>query len=216
MQHHHCPLSDSVFPSTGELRRARRSATRNKTLTACDACRISRRKCGDSRPCPRCIRRRIRCTESTSFSETLIERPLWHPPSLDIQPSLTPVSVSSNMLSPPRWYTRYEAQLNLTFGMKLSSLREMFESVPQKLQSALTDLIQLSSQRVLRKASTSDGSASSDVRQGLHEEKMDISEKVWQSNNEYGFLQILMDPQTGQRSKVVMNHSDGLISWATI
>ena len=76
------PIQQSHFPSTQDLKRIRRIATKTRASRACSTCKLTRQRCGDYRPCGRCQANGLdaACANelslSTNTKKPRLERPI--------------------------------------------------------------------------------------------------------------------------------------------
>jgi hypothetical protein len=144
------PTLTNLLPSATDLRKARRLAARLGSQSSCNECKRARRKCGDTRPCDRCIAIGQSNLCVSGDTKGKIERPLGFSISiLETQPlrSLPPIHIKH----------RWAAQTVLAFwstGYKDSSYLSMFNNLPQTMSIAMDNLL-TSLERYKRETDTS-------------------------------------------------------------
>ena len=130
--------TSNLLPTATDLRKARRIAAKLGSLLPCSECKRSRRKCGDTRPCERCIAlgQSSLCV-STIENVGRIERPIdVSVPFLKIQPSLS--------FPPTHVNHQWAAQTVRAFwstGYRDTSYLSVFNSLPHSMSIAMDNLL---------------------------------------------------------------------------
>ncbi len=129
------------LPSTMDLKKARRIASKPNpiasTFTACANCKRIKRKCGDLRPCDRCVAngKSVECTQNESSAQ--IERPI----------SFGMAAVNFNFDHPwpgsvqlrHQWSSQ-SIRAFWSMGYSLSSLRKLFDAIPPPMAASMEKL----------------------------------------------------------------------------
>lgn len=129
------------LPTTKDLKRARRLAKKTRASVACEACKKIKRRCGDYRPCPRCIANGIEqsCVieprpEMQQISRA--ERPIsYDVTSIDFgkEPAFPKNHLKhewSSQLIQPMW----------SFGFRFSSYSNIYNAIPQPMSNSMESL----------------------------------------------------------------------------
>ena len=136
----------SSAPSTQDLKKARRLATKKRFSLSCTECKRVKRKCGDKRPCDRCISLRLdqSCTEVfTEYSCAIIDRPInFCTTSMHFQRSIMPPQDTLKH----QWSSSIIRQV-WEIGYKYSAFVEVFNAVPATLSASIATLIDALAQR---------------------------------------------------------------------
>ena len=133
-------LPSSSAPSTLDLKKARRLALRKQNSSACNECRRVKRKCGDVRPCGRCLSLGI--SKSCDIVEAknvlrYVERPLKY--------SVTTLHFGHSLPFPSEQLKyHWSSAIIRPFwegGFKYSSFVEIYNSVPSSMSSSIVNLL---------------------------------------------------------------------------
>jgi hypothetical protein len=128
-------------PSTLDLKKARRLATKKRVSTAasCSECRRGKRKCGELRPCERCIAlgREKRCYSPENVPSLAVERPIVYSISLLDFRSDSPF---------PDGHLRHKWSSSIirsfwSIGYKYSSFVDIFNNVPPAMSSSIANML---------------------------------------------------------------------------
>jgi nucleotidyltransferase/DNA polymerase involved in DNA repair len=157
LQEKEMPVSISL-PTTKDLKRIRRLAKKSRASLACEACKKIRRRCGDYRPCPRCISNGMEASCASELKADIqhisrAERPIpYSVMSIDFRnESAFPASLLkhswSQHLIQPMW----------SFGFRFSSYSNIYNSIPPKMSVAMQSLF--SSLKTIMQISTQNSSS---------------------------------------------------------
>ena len=170
---------------------------------ACIPCKRMKQKCGDIRPCPRCVRngRENACVSETD-SEELVERPLtWATHFIYFQNQKSfPAIKPKHLWACKTIYKIWAA------GYQVDGLVKILDSLSPRLAFASARALEIlqrkSNQRVNRLAAISneDPNSNSDSL-----ERRFLDAEMWESQKEYGFWQFILDPVTQERRCVFIN-----------
>ena len=140
-----CGLADRDFahqlteklnvPSTLQLKKIRRLATKTRASTACTQCKRDKRRCSDCRPCPRCVAsgQREECSMSTD-----LEFPIAFSVNLmDFRNDGN--GKFPNLMLKHHWSFQF-TRAYWTVGYQVSSLIRIFESIPPQMSAAVDNL----------------------------------------------------------------------------
>ena len=129
-------------PSTLDLKKARRLATKKRITTyaaSCTECRRGKRKCGEFRPCERCIAmgREKTCYSPENIPAFDVERPIVYSVSLLDFRSDSPF---------PDGHLRHKWSSSIirsfwSIGYKYSSFVDIFNSVPPAMSSSFANML---------------------------------------------------------------------------
>ena len=132
--------SFNALPSTMDLKKARRIASRSNamvsTISACANCKRIKRKCGDLRPCERCVATG-KSAECSAEPSTQIERPI----------TFGVAAVDFNFDHPWPGSVQLKHQWSSqtirafwSMGYSLSSLRKLFDAIPPPMAAAMENM----------------------------------------------------------------------------
>ena len=122
----------SFLPTTTNLKQIRRLAAKNRASRSCVACKKIKRKCGDYRPCPRCIANGL----ARTCASGVVEMPIPF--------SVNAVAFEQSAFPDIRLKNQWSFQPIRAFystGYKLSSYINIFECVPDDMSCAITNLL---------------------------------------------------------------------------
>ena len=125
------------LPTSAQLRKYRRIATKTRASVACTSCKQDKRRCGDSRPCPRCVatgQEKI-CIITTDTTE--IEFPL--PFSMNFMSFANDAKVFPDALHKHHWSYQMVRAFFST-GYKFSAMNKIFQAIPNEMACALEQL----------------------------------------------------------------------------
>jgi hypothetical protein len=196
-------------PTTKNLKLARRSAARMRAIAACPPCTAIKQKCDNLRPCTRCKRigREARCLSSqdedsggeiTAVKE--IERPVpYSNLFLEIITDVMPV--------PGHLILKYEWSQSTVMrywksGYNCNALASLFNSLPNPLPS-LMDLA--FSSLVPREIKSIQPPAPHPAAPAANDDPNFCEASFWESEPEYGCIEVSFDPATGQRKRIFLN-----------
>jgi hypothetical protein len=181
-----------------------------RVSSACYACKKIKQKCSDVHPCSRCVRIGRADTCSPIEPDTnFIERPM--------------ASRSHILFSSHQSFPKIELKSKWAFkiiykiwaaGYQVQSLVNIFDSFSPSLAAvvsrSLSDLQERSNQKMLQLAQGS-SSVGSFGKTGVIDEcaaestRMLAEAEMWEREEDYGFLQIVFDPNTQERRSLFMN-----------
>ena len=130
------------IPTTNQLRKIRRIASKTRASTACSECRKFKRKCSDHLPCPRCVAMGIEasCSKGNEIAQQAGE--------VDI-----PITYNVSTISFPQdrfgKFPKIELKHQWTFqvtrahwsiGFKIQALMNILNSIPVDMALAIQNL----------------------------------------------------------------------------
>ena len=149
------------IPTTLDLKKARRFAAKKRISAACSECRRVKRKCGELRPCDRCISLSLsRSCDATQIEEDrlvrIVERPVPY--------AMNTMHFRRNVPFPDGHLRHQWASIIIRsfweIGFKYSSFMEIFNSVPATLSASIMNMLRAVNQSSQSRAKQL-GSASS-------------------------------------------------------
>ena len=180
-----------------------------RVSSACFACKRIKQKCSDVHPCSRCIRIGRADTCSSEPDTKSVERPIAsnNQLNLNFQQSFPKIQLKSE------WAFKIIFKI-WAAGYQVQSLVNIFDSFSPSLEAvtirALRELQERSNRKMIQLAQ---GLASvGAVGKGAlvdecaaENSRMLAEAEMWEREQEYGFLQILFDPNTQERRSLFVN-----------
>jgi hypothetical protein len=190
---------DSRFCQFNDARRASH---------ACEPCKRIKQKCGDLRPCPRCVRngRQDACISDQGSDQ--IERPLpWGAHNSILFHTSRPFPI----IKPKHQWACKTIYKIWAAGYQVHGLVKILDSLSPKLACASAralEMLQGSSNvklnqlshnmRIIGMSGNFDGNTES-------LERLAQEAEMWEAQTEYGFWQFVLDPATQERRGVFIN-----------
>ena len=148
-QHNADSKGSSIAPSSIDLKKARRVASKKRTSLACNLCKSVKRKCGYARPCNRCISLGLSQScdidyNSMDFTCAVVDRPIEF-------------SVSAmhfrNSTAFPQGNLKYHWTSNMIrpvweIGYKYSEFADIYNAIPETMSAAIANLLSTFAQEV--------------------------------------------------------------------
>ena len=190
-------------PTTKNLRLARRSAARMRAISACPPCKSIKQKCDNLRPCSRCKRigREARCLSSQSDDNLNfeVERPVTCTTHiLELSGNESPFP--SGLVLKYQWsdstVMRYWKS-----GYRCHELVKLFNSLPNPLPSMMDTIFS----SLVPSSEAQKSESPLPVVNLQHPDPNLCEPSFWDSEREYGCIEISFDSVTGERKRIFMN-----------
>jgi hypothetical protein len=179
-----------------------------RSIQACLPCKKMKQKCGDIRPCPRCVRNGRADACVSGQDDMLVERPLsWTTHFIHFQ-GQRPFPV----IKPKLQWARKTIFKIWAAGYEVHGLERILDSLPPKLAFSAANALEMlqtkSNQHTYSLASVTrsigiDGTVSDDDSTCM--ERLAQDAEMWEAQTEYGFWQFTLDPVTQERRSLFIN-----------
>ena len=203
------PRNAGNNPTTKNLKLARRSAARMRAISACPPCKSIKQRCDNLRPCSRCKRigREARCLASQdeetndTFADNSsidVERPMNN--SIHILELSNDELVPSNLVLKYQW-SQATVMRYWKSGYRCNELVTLFNSLPNPLPSLMDTIFS----SLAPKHQIQNGDSTVLPPSAPFADPHCYETAFWESEQEYGCIEISFDPVTGQRKRIFMN-----------